>query len=167
MDDTEEDGDEGEAASWPTLAIPPLYVLRTAESCPECGRAMHVYMLGCAAFRHADDSRPVDVFHFLRCIQSVPDRLMTRLKARCPGFYLDREEGDAGKPYLMNHCQCGARLDDDYLHGDVGAAFWPDTPEGYEQFKLFRLPFRDAIPVVALGSVGGDEFLDFAKAKPW
>ena len=46
----------------------------------------------------------------------------------------------------MNHCQCGAKLDDDYLHGDVGAAFWPDTPEGYEEFKLFRLPDRRAHP---------------------
>ena len=29
--------------------------------------------------------------------------------------------------YLMNHCRCDVRLDDDHLHGDVGAAFWPDT----------------------------------------
>ena len=36
----------------------------------------------------------------------------------------------------MNHCKCGARLDDDYVSGDVGAAFWPDTPDGYGDFEF-------------------------------
>ena len=33
---------------------------------------MHVYTLGCAAFHDAENSRPIDVFHFLRVIESVP-----------------------------------------------------------------------------------------------
>ena len=47
MDEDEELG--------PSLAIPPLYVLRTAARCPECGKAKHVYTLGCAAFHDAED----------------------------------------------------------------------------------------------------------------
>jgi hypothetical protein len=102
--------------------MPPLYVLRSADYCPECGQATHVYTLGCAAFHDAEDSRPVEVFHFLRQIESVPPQLTKLLKARCPGYYLDRDER-SDRLYLINHCRCGAKLDDDFLHGDVGAAF--------------------------------------------
>jgi hypothetical protein len=68
------------------------------------------------------------------------------LKTRCPGFYLNSEDGGYPKPYLMNHCQCGAKLDDDFLHGDVGAAFFPDVPEGYRNIKPFLLPFDEPGP---------------------
>ena len=146
--------------------LPPLYVLRTAEHCPECGEAMHVYTLGCAAFHDAEDSRPVDVFHFLRRIESVPEEVTALLKAKCPGYTLDRED-EGREPYLMNHCRCGAKLDDDYLHGDVGAAFFPDTPKGYAHFKLFLLPIDEAIPVTSSWMIGGDEYLNFGRVEDW
>jgi hypothetical protein len=160
-EDEYEDDDLG-----PSLAIPPLYVLRVADSCSECRTAMHVYTLGCVAFHDAEDSRPVDVFHFLRLIRSVPQEVLDLLKQKCPGYFLDREERSP-ESYLMNHCRCGARLDDDYLHGDVGAAFWPDTPEGYGHFKLFRLPIDEPTPIECSFMVGGDEYLNFGGAEEW
>ena len=163
LPDADEDEDE---ALGPSMAYPPLYVLRSAARCPECGRAQHVYALGCAAFQDAQDSRPVEDFHFLRRIGSVPEELTALLKKNCPSFFLDREEGDA-RPYLMNHCRCGARLDDDYVSGDVGAAFWPDTPEGYGDFRLFRLPIEEAIPVESSYILGGGEYLSFDRAELW
>jgi hypothetical protein len=54
-------GDDDEPEIYPTLALPPLYLLRIAERCPECHQAMHVYALGCHAFRHDDGPDPVDV----------------------------------------------------------------------------------------------------------
>jgi len=66
---------------------------------------------------------------------------------------------------LTNHCQCGHRLDDDYLHGDVGAAFWPDAPDGYGHFKQFRLPLDEAIPVECSCMLGGGEYLDFVSVE--
>ena|SRR5271157_945789 len=150
----------------PSLAMPPLYMLRTAARCPECGRAQHVYTLGCAAFHDAGDLRPVEDFHFLRLIHSVPEPVLSLLKDRCPGYYLDRTEPDE-TPYLMNHCPCGAKLDDDYLNGDIGAAFWPDTPEGYGRFKLFHLPIDEAVPVECSCMLGGGEYLAFDHVKPW
>ncbi len=155
-----------EEESGTSLAIPPLYLLLAAARCPECGKAMHVYALGCAAFHDAEELGPVDAFHFLRLIRSVPEPVLDLLKAKCPNYYLDQKEGDERR-YLMNHCDCGARLDNDYLHGDFGAAFMPDTPEGYEDFDLFRLPCEEAIPVECSTMLGGGEYLDFAKAEPW
>jgi hypothetical protein len=167
MAEVEEDYDEDEDYELgPSLAFPPLYVVRTAERCPECGTAMHVYTLGCAAFHDAEDSRPVDVFHFLRLIRSVPENVLHLLKDRCPDYFLDREIG-SDQPYLMNHCRCGAKLDDDFLHGDVGAAFWPDTPDGYRAFKLFLLPIDEPIQVESSFSLGGGEYLNFFQAEAW
>ena len=152
----------------PSMAYPPLYLLRTVAYCPECGQAMFVYTLGCSAYGDAEDAGddPIDEFHFLRVTRSVPPQVLRTLKAKCPGYYLDRTQPEE-RPYLMNHCQCGAKLDDDYLHGDVGAAFWPDTPEGYLTLKLHRLRIDEPIPVESLWTLGGGEYLDFGKARRW
>jgi hypothetical protein len=163
----DDDGDEYEADDplGPSLAMPPLYVLRIAARCPACGQAMHVYTIGCAAYHDAEDRRPIEDFHFLRRIAGVPDEVMELLKAKCTGFFLDEAEYSE-RPYLMNHCRCGAKLDDDYLHGDVGAAFWPDTPDGYGNFQLFLLPIDEPIPTESSYMIGGGEYLDYDHARP-
>src|SRR5262249_37721608 len=83
-------GDDGEEPEiYPTLALPPIYLLRTAGRCPECGRAMHVHTLGCHAWRPHDDPRPIEVFHFLHQIERVPEEVIAMLKAKCPGYTFD------------------------------------------------------------------------------
>ena len=69
------------------------------------------------------------------------------------------------KPYLMNHCRCGARLDDDYLHGDVGAAFSPATRGGIGQIRLFKLLIAEPIELKCSYTLGGGEYLDFGKGE--
>jgi hypothetical protein len=155
-----------EQALGPSLAIPPIYVLRAAVRCPECGEAIHVYTLGCTAFHDAEERYPIEDFHFLRLIRSVPEGVLKLLKAKCPGYFLDREGGSDSR-YLMNHCRCGARLDDDFVHGDVGAAFWPDTPEGFRRLKLSRLPVDDEIPVECSYFLGAGEYLNFGASGSW
>jgi hypothetical protein len=154
----DEDDDLG-----PSLALPPLYVLRVVDHCPECRKAQHVYTLGSAAFRDAQEGYQIDDFHFLRLIRSVPENVLKLIKAKCPGYFLDREERSPER-YLMNHCPCAAKLDDDYLHGDVGAAFWPDTPDGFRQIKVSKLPIDEALPIECSYELGGDEYLDFDQA---
>jgi hypothetical protein len=163
--DFSNDDDDDEPERHTPMAYPPLYVLRTAATCPACGTAMHVFQLGCSAFCDADSDEEVEDFFFLQQIESLPKPVEKLLKKNCPGYYFDREE-PAGRPYLMNHCRCGAKLDTDYLHGDVGAAFWPDTPEGYEQFQLFILPIDEPILIECCEASGGGDYLDYDNAKP-
>jgi hypothetical protein len=89
--DDYDDEDDG-----PSLAIPPLYVLRTAVTCPECGQSQHAYALGCAAYQDAEDGgEPIDDFHFLSRIESVPEPVLALLTANAPRFTLDHtEEGE-------------------------------------------------------------------------
>ena len=138
----------------------------TAYRCPECGQATYLYTLGCAAFHDAEGSIPIEQFHFLRRVTSLPETVLKLLKAKCPSYYLDDGE-DGEPPYLMNHCPCGAKLDDDFVNGDVGSTFWPDTPQGYRHFKLFRLLIYEDIPVQCGYMIGGGEYLDYANAERW
>ena len=163
MSDPAPDDDE-EADFETSLAMPPLYLLRTAVRCWRCREAEFVYSLGCAAYHAGEFRSPVREFHFLHAVRSVPDALLALLKPKCPLYFFDQEE-ETDPPYLMNHCRCEGKLDDDFLHGDVGAAFWPDTPEGYGHFKLFRLPIEEAIPIQCDCFVGGGEYLDFSQAR--
>jgi hypothetical protein len=150
----------------PSHALPPLYVLRTAAYCPECDQPQHVYTLGCAAFHDAEDRHQVDDFHFLRRIESLPQPILALLKTKLPSYYLDRTE--EGEPlYLMNHCRCGAKLDDDFVFGDVGAAFWPDTPEGFGDFRLLKLPINKPVEITCSYSIGGGDYLNFASTWAW
>jgi hypothetical protein len=163
--DWDDDDDEDEESE-PQMAYPPLYVLRTVASCPQCRTFMHVFMLGCSAFCDAGWDDEVEDFFFLQDIESLPKPMLKLLTKHCPGYFLDREE-PSGTPYLMNHCRCGAKLDTDYLHGDVGAAFWPDTPDGYGHFEMFLLPIDDPIPVECCMASGGGDYLDCDNAKPF
>ena len=150
----------------PSLAVPPLYALRTAIRCPACRQALHVFALGCAAFHDAEEGYPIKEFHFLSYVRSVPNELTALLREKCPSYFLDRDDA-ADQPYLMNHCPCGANVDDDFLHGDVGAAFVPDTPDGYGSLTLFRLPIAEAMPVTCSYAIGGGEYLSLAHAEAW
>ena len=163
--DFSNDEEDDEPERHTPLAHPPLYVLRTVAYCPSCGTPGHVFTLGCSAFRDADWDEEVEDFFFLQYIESLPEPVLKLLTKNCPGYFPDREE-PAGTPYLMNHCPCGAKLDTDYLHGDVGAAFWPDTPEGYGHFELFLLPVGEAIPVKCSYGAGGGDYLDCDNARP-
>ena len=159
------DDDYQEQEPGPSLAIPPLYLLSAAARCPECGQALQVCTLGCAAFHDTEDLRRLNAFHFLLSIRSVPEPVLGLLQAKWSGYYLDQTEPQE-TPYLTNHCPCGNRLDDDYLHGDFGATLMPVTPEGYKHVGLFRLPVEEAIPVECTYVLGGGEYLDIEHAVP-
>src|SRR5262249_55434197 len=123
-------------STYPTSwAYPPLYVLRAADHCPACGRGTFLYMLGCDAFHDAEGREPTHRFHFLQRVSRLPKAVLRTITGECPGFALDREAA-GGTPYLMNHCPCGAKLDDAFVCGDVGAAFFPDVPDGYAALRL-------------------------------
>ena len=69
--------------SW---AYPPLYLLRSADHCPECGQATFVYMLGCAAFHDAEDGEPIEDFHFLRGSAACPGVCSACSNANAPAL---------------------------------------------------------------------------------
>jgi hypothetical protein len=141
-------------------------VLRTPERCPECRRLIPVYTLGCSGFRDAEESYTIKEFHSLNFVRTVPQVLTDLLRDKLPSYFLDQQDA-AEPPYLMNHCSCGAKLTDELLHGEVGGAFSPSTPDGYNKITFFRLSITESIPVTSSYNLGPVECLNFAKAEAW
>jgi hypothetical protein len=154
VDDKDDEDDGGDFG--PALARS-VSVLRTATRCPECGRPTRVYALGCDAYKDAEDREFLDQFHFLHHVKSLPAEFLLSLRTICPGYRLDT--GARSETYLMNHCGCGAKLSDDYLHGDAGAAFNPGTPDGFAYVKIIRRFDAQDIPIEASWTIDGGEFL--------
>src|SRR4051794_9475893 len=93
----------------PSLAIPPLYVLRGRQRCSACGWLTSVYALSCAAFRDGKRHATMEKFHILNFIGSIPKPILKMLEAKCHGYYTDRMDA-SNAPYLMNHCRCETRI---------------------------------------------------------
>jgi hypothetical protein len=53
------------------------------------------------------------------------------LKAKCPNDFLD-ELGRSDRKYFMSQCGRGARLDDEFLHGEVGSATTRSSVAAYK-----------------------------------
>jgi hypothetical protein len=129
LEDEYDDDDE----PGPTLARPPVSVLRTATYCPECGRTTRVYGLGCAGYKHADFDKVVNDFFFLHHVESLPDDLILILRTICPGYRLD---------------------------GEVGAPFFPAIPDEFKHIKIIRrIPLEGDFPIKSSCTVGGGEYL--------
>jgi hypothetical protein len=99
-------------------------------------------------------------------VTSTPAALTTLLTEKCPTFFLDEEDLPCA-PYLMNHCGCGARIDDHYLRWDVRAPFSPVPTAEYAHMTLFRLPITEPVPVRCSYSVGGGHYLPVCKVHEW
>ena len=147
-------------------AIPPLYVLRAGECCPECGAGTNVYTLAASGLHDVPQDATLEGFLVLTHIESLPKRLLALLKERCTGYGLDREAWSES-PYLMNHCQCGAKLTDHYVHAEPGSAFFPTSPEECWNISLFTLPVSKEMPLRCSWTAGLGDLLDLDKALPW
>lgn len=152
--------------SW---AKPPLCVVKSSQCCPECGTAAPVYTLACPALYDPGERHTFEKFMVITHVTYIPNDILTLLEERCPTWRFDTE-GPIEPSYLMNHCRCGAKLDDGCLHGDYGGAFLPQSWREARKIRLLSLPSaggREKIPLVCEWVLGLGRFLDFGQAEPW
>jgi len=163
------DGEAPHSTFPKSRAIPPLYLLRRPDACPECRETTPVYTLAASGLYDAPADDNFKDFLVLTHIERLPRRILGLFKSRCPTWSLDREYPEK-PPYLMNHCRsCGAKLTSHYVHGDVGATFFPASSDDCRDIKLFTLPVDDDDDVLieCSWSTGLDDLLDFGQAEPW
>jgi hypothetical protein len=67
----------------------------------------------------------------------------------------------------MNHCRCGAKLEDDSLHLVPGAAFTPQSKSERRIPQLFILPFEQELPITASYTQGSQRLVTGLKPRPW
>jgi hypothetical protein len=149
-------------------AIPPLYLLRAGETCPQCGQGTNVFALLASSVYDGVEEYTLPVVLLLNGIETLPPPVLDMLQQRCFGWRFDHERH--GEPsYLMNHCLCcGAKLADNYLHAEPGSAFFPTSPDECWNISMFELPVEEEVPLRCGWISGGlTDWLEPEQAKPW
>ena len=149
-------------------AIPPLFLLRAGERCPQCGEATNAFALLASGLYDGGEDGIFDHFILLKNIKYLPKRFLAMLTEHCPGWRFDREE-PSEPACLMNHClRCAAKLTDTHIHAEPGSAFYPTSPDDCRNISVYLLPVEIQVRVVCGWSSGGlTDWLDYDLAKSW
>ena len=149
-------------------AIPPLFVLRAGEWCPQCGAGANVFALLASSLYDGVEDDTFNDLILLKDIEYLPRRFLAMLTERCPGWRFDQEE-PSEPSRLMNHCpRCGMKITDFYTHAEPGSAFYPTSPDECGNISMFLLPVKGEVSLICGWSSGGlTDWLDYDQAKPW
>jgi hypothetical protein len=130
-----------------SLIIKPLiYLLESSEECYRCAKRAAVFAI--ASDCVIDKDTEIKKFIRLYNIQSLPDHLELLLKTKIPTYYKDYTR-QSDSYYFVNHCDCGAKLGDFYLHTKPGSAFFPTTSEQAMDIFIYELPIKNELEIKA------------------
>ena len=108
-----------------TISCPWLAVVQGTTTCYVCKARVPVVAIAAPPEARVDGDYPLGEHGWLGLseLESLPDAIMEEMRAWAPGFRAD-ENFTAGIAYLMNHCGCGAKLGDHYLHSEPDGPFF-------------------------------------------
>ena len=96
-------------------------------------------------------------------VQAVPSRLARYLKQYHPRYYKSFSK-TTETHYWMNHCRCGARFGDFFLHSEPGAPFFPTSEGGFGEITLTELKGSGFVALTASpGFSSSDGLLQYSK----
>jgi hypothetical protein len=116
--------------------LKPIYLLKSAQRCYMCKAMTEVYCLASNGFIEGEFE--VHEFTQYSAVRELPVRLQAILKRQAPTYYLDYIKQRANC-YFINHCRCGTKLADFYLHNQPDAAFNPGSAEQASKIMLYEL----------------------------
>lgn len=119
------------------FAYAPLYLVKSQEGCWKCGGNAEVYCLASDGFE-SEGYFHEDLFVTYGSLETVPTMLQPYFTANCPSYREDYSK-TAGGRYCMNHCSCGAKLGDFYLHNEPGGAFFPTSERVAREIELKQI----------------------------
>lgn len=102
-----------------------MYLVKSLGRCWKCGGDADAYCLASDGFE-SDGYFHEDFFVTYGFLHTIPTMLAAYFRANCPSYYVDYSRM-AGGTYCMNHCSCGAKLGDFYLHDEPDGAFFPTS----------------------------------------
>jgi hypothetical protein len=97
----------------------------------------------------------------------LPPSLAAFLSTRYPLYFLDHCQGPEAPEepfprsysYYMNHCACGAKFEDFYLHNEPGGAFFPTDEQACERMTLFHLAGVESFALSCGFGTGPDDLI--------
>lgn len=105
-----------------SYALGRLYLVQASERCWRCATATSVYCLASDGFE-SEGFFCENEFTTWGYLNKVPSFLNEHFGQHCPSYFHDYSK-KAGGAYCMNHCECGAKLGDFYLHNEPGGGFF-------------------------------------------
>ena len=104
--------------------IAPIYLLKSFEFCWKCGNATNAYCLASEGMVDDYEEMELSMFMHFSNLSNIPDDVQALLKKHAPSYYLDYTK-QTNSYYYVNHCGCGAKLGDFFLHNEPEGAFFP------------------------------------------
>lgn len=138
------------------IARAPVYVLRYDQLCWKCNERAPLYCLASHGFQEEDWS--VDYFTRYAFLRYTPDNLHRFIKEHLPSYYPDYTQ-QSNAIYYVNHCHCGAKFGDFYLHNEPEGAFLPMLPQQAKSIMRYTLIEDEDIPLDADYCTSEPEFI--------
>lgn len=136
-----------------------IYLLRSWEKCYKCGNTADVFCLAAdGLIDHETDSdfKQFFTFHYLT---SVSQKIKNLFKKHSPTYYFDYSK-QTESSYFMNHCKCGAKLGDFFLHQEPGGAFFPmSLEEARNNVTMHQIQTSEPVRINSTYGVSDTDFV--------
>lgn len=120
-----------------TFAYTPIYLVKSADTCWKCGNRADVFCLASDGFE-SEGYFYEGLFVTYGYLESIPKNLLQYFRENCPSYYPDYSK-TTNNSYCMNHCSCGAKLGDFYLHSEPGGGFFPTNEKRAKEIVLAEI----------------------------
>lgn len=138
-------------------------LLKSTQICYMCGSEAEVFCLAAAGF--TENETDFNEFVHFSNITELTDPLVTILKKKAPRYYYDYTK-QRGSCYFMNHCKCGTKLMDFYLHNSAGGAFLPETENKAKEIILYDIELSEKVALAATIVINDDGLIEnYAKRE--
>ncbi len=140
----------------PTMElVPPVYLLQSYEKCWKCKEITPVYALAAHGVNSEENNLDIFLTFFnLRVVQSQLKKILTK---NAPSYYIDYSR-QANSSYYLNHCQCGAKQGDFFMHAEPSGPFYPTSKNHAEIIKI-GVVSMEAIKIDGEFSANSDDLI--------
>lgn len=136
-----------------------IYLLRSWENCYKCGNAAEVFCLAADGVVEHDMSSEFKEFFNFHYLTSAPQKIKNLFKKYAPTYYFDYSK-QTESSYFINHCKCGAKLGDFFLHCEPHGAFFPMSPEEVKnKITMHSIQTSEPITINSVYGFGDTNFI--------
>ena len=123
------------------------YLLRSWRECYKCGNMADVFCLASSGLRD-EEGRLRHGFHTFSNLVFVPEKLRIFLEKNADTYYPSYSK-TAGIKYFLNHCDCGAKLGDFFMHCEPRGAFFPTSIEEADKITMHWINAFEPLKIAA------------------
>jgi len=138
----------------------PVFVAESRASCGSCKNETPVIALAVEML----DETGEPYLTLLHALEELPPDMSNLLGSYYPFFKKGLSKFEA-RECMMNHCRCGALLEDFVLQSEPDESFFPTSPEEAMKILLRRVPTSGCVVLKAECSVSTEDFIGLYAAR--